>query len=36
MGLGLIGVISSERRRGFHDRLASTEVAYVQGDRKIV
>jgi len=36
LGLGLIGVISSDRRRGFHDRLAGTEVAYVQTDRKIV
>lgn len=29
LGLGLIGVVSSERRRGFHDRAAGTEVIYV-------
>ncbi len=28
LGLGLIGVIASDRRRGFHDRRAGTEVIY--------
>jgi len=29
LGLGLLGVLTSERRRGFQDRFAATEVAYV-------
>jgi uncharacterized RDD family membrane protein YckC len=29
LGLGLIGVITRDERRGFHDRLAGTDVIYV-------
>jgi uncharacterized RDD family membrane protein YckC len=28
LGLGLVGVIASEERRGFHDRAAGTQVVY--------
>jgi uncharacterized RDD family membrane protein YckC len=28
LGLGFLGVLTSERRRGFHDRFAATEVVY--------
>lgn len=29
LGLGLVGVITRDERRGFHDRLAGTDVIYV-------
>jgi uncharacterized RDD family membrane protein YckC len=32
IGLGLIGVVSSDRRRGFHDRVAGTEVIYARAE----
>jgi uncharacterized RDD family membrane protein YckC len=28
LGLGFLGILTSERRRGFHDRFAATEVVY--------
>jgi uncharacterized RDD family membrane protein YckC len=33
LGLGLIGVILRDERRGFHDRLAKTDVIYVPRGR---